>query len=101
MTSKIGSKLDEYLEKQIILDFHFRGEQDVFEAEYGNLIDKAHNLLGEDLYDKLSACIGVRLIDKSPELYAVLFEKYQNVEKRTCERLEAHEIILKQFIKDD
>ena len=50
----IGQKLEEYLEKQIILDFHFRGEQDVFEIEYPHLIPKAIKLLGPELYYELS-----------------------------------------------
>ena len=37
----IGLKLEDFLENQIILDFHFRGEQDFFEAEYEYLIEKA------------------------------------------------------------
>jgi hypothetical protein len=30
----MGNKMLEYMERQIILDFHFRGEQDVFERDY-------------------------------------------------------------------
>jgi len=33
--------MTDYLEKQIILDHHFRGEQDVFEQEYPHLKSKA------------------------------------------------------------
>ena len=53
-TYKTGNKLLEYLEKQIILDFHFRGEQDVFEAEYPHLKEKATKYLGHSLYYDLS-----------------------------------------------
>ena len=41
LQGQVVRKLQEYLEKQMILDFHFRGEQDIFEAEYENLIPKA------------------------------------------------------------
>ena len=30
-TYLVGKKMIEYLEKQVILDFHFRGDQDQFE----------------------------------------------------------------------
>jgi hypothetical protein len=49
------------MERQIILDFHFRGEQDVFEAEYPYLIDKARAMIGDSLYDELSGLVGVSL----------------------------------------
>lgn len=74
MSNQLGSKLDKYLEKQIILDFHFRGEQDVFEAEYSYLIEKAQALLGEELYFKLSECVGEPLIDSNPSLYEQLWD---------------------------
>ena len=40
-TYNIGNKMLEYLEKQIILDFHLRGDQDQFEEQYPDLKQKA------------------------------------------------------------
>ena len=45
-TYKVGNKMVDFLEKQIILDFHFRGEQDIFEQEYPSLKKKAEQLIG-------------------------------------------------------
>lgn len=75
-SNQIGLKLEDYLHSQIIIDFHFRGEQDVFEAEYPNLIDKAQDLLGEDLYTELSQCIGEPLSQNKKELYDKLLQVF-------------------------
>jgi hypothetical protein len=45
--------MQDYLEKQKILDFHFRGDQVSFEKEYPNLKEKAQKFLGEELYEEL------------------------------------------------
>ena len=44
----------EYLEKQMILSFHFRGEQDEFEKEFPELVSKAKKYLGYELYYALA-----------------------------------------------
>ncbi len=93
----IGLKLEDFLQNQIILDFHFRGEQDVFEAEYEQLIDKAERLLGAELYTQLSHCIGEPLHVKAPELYDRLWQVYERVESKANEKLSQHQIQLKQF----
>ncbi len=67
-TYKTGNKLLEYLEKQIILDFHFRGEQDVFEAEYPHLKEKATKYLGHSLYYDLSPFCG-KSLPKESEMF--------------------------------
>lgn len=50
--------MTEFLEKQIIIDFHLRGEQDIFEQEYPHLKKKAEKLLGYEFYFKLSPLTG-------------------------------------------
>ena len=45
-TYKISNQLLDYLQKQIILDHHLRGEQDLFEQEFPHLKPEAEKLLG-------------------------------------------------------
>jgi hypothetical protein len=70
--------LNDYLEAQIIIDFHFRGEQDVFEAEYPHLKEKAVEILTPQLYKKLSFKVGEPLRKEMPE-YGQLFKIYERV----------------------
>ena len=70
--------LNEYLEAQIIIDFHFRGEQDVFEAEYLYLREKAVDILTPQLYKKLSLKVGDPLRKEMPE-YDKLFKIYERI----------------------
>ena len=65
----------EYLQNQIILDFHFRGEQDEFEQEYPELKKHALELLGYEFYYELSNHVGNQLTEeKQPEIYAKMME---------------------------
>lgn len=45
----------DYLEKQIILDYHLRGEQYELEKEHPELAEIAKKYLGFELYYELSA----------------------------------------------
>jgi len=58
-TYKISNKMLDYLEKQIILDYHFRGEQELFEQEQQELKEKAFKLLGIQFYHELGSFEGV------------------------------------------
>ena len=53
-TYKIGNQLLDYLEKQIIIDYHFRGEQEKLEEQYPGLAEKAKKFLGFEMYYDLS-----------------------------------------------
>ena len=44
----------DYLEKQIILDYHLRGEQDHLEKNHHELAEYAKKYLGHELYSELS-----------------------------------------------
>jgi hypothetical protein len=44
----------DYLEKQMILDYHLRGEQNLLEEEHKELAAKAKDYLGLSLYFELS-----------------------------------------------
>lgn len=74
-TYKTGNLLLGYLEKQLILDFHFRGEQDVFEAEFPHLKEKALKYLGAPLYYDLSPFCGTPVPKDSVE-YEKLWALY-------------------------
>jgi len=49
-TYRIGNLMLDYLEKQIILDYHLRGEQEELEKEHPELAEKAKKYLGFELY---------------------------------------------------
>lgn len=72
-TYKAGNKIQDFLEKQVIVDFHFKGEQDTFEQEYPHLIEKAKKLIGFDLYFALSSQCGSPL-DANSDEYKRLIE---------------------------
>ena len=44
----------DYMEKQMILSYHFRGEQDSFEKEFPDMVAKAKKYLGFELYFALA-----------------------------------------------
>ena len=50
-TYRIGNLMLDYLEKQIILDYHLRGEQDHLEKNHHELAEYAKKYLGHDLYN--------------------------------------------------
>jgi hypothetical protein len=57
-TYRIGNCMLDYLEKQIILDYHLRGEQVDLEKDHPELADLAKKYLGYELYYELSASAG-------------------------------------------
>lgn len=54
-TYRIGNLMRDYLEKQIILDYHLRGEQQELEKEHAELAEQAKKFLGYELYYELSS----------------------------------------------
>ena len=44
----------DYLEKQIIIDYHLRGEQTELEKEHPDIAEKAKKYLGFEFYYELS-----------------------------------------------
>ena len=52
-TYKISNQMLGYLEKQIILDYHLRGEQSQFEEDHEDLKKKAQSMFGLELYYEL------------------------------------------------
>ena len=88
----------DYLEKQIILDYHFRGEQDIFEQDYPSLKIKAEKLLGYDVYFDLSPLTGAPLTEEeNPELYSHLMKIQRDLNTELDEALKSHNIKLEQL----
>lgn len=54
-TYLISNKLHDYLEKRMILDYHFRGEQDKMETEHPELKEKALKMMGPVFYYDLTS----------------------------------------------
>ena len=53
-TYRIGNRLLDYLEKQIIIDYHLRGEQEKLVLQFPHLKEKAQKFLGFEMYFELS-----------------------------------------------
>ena len=100
-TYKIGNQMTDYLEKQIILDHHFRGEQDLFEQEYPHLQEKAEKLLGSDTYFDCSPLTGSPISEEEqPELYARLMQIQAKITQNLDENLAKHNVKIDQFEED-
>lgn len=97
-TYRIGAKMINYLEKQIILDYHLRGEQDLFEQEYEHLKQKAEKMLGYPTYFALSSLTGTPVTeDNQPELYQKLMEIQQKITTGLDVTLAEHNVKLGQY----
>lgn len=75
-TYMIGNKLLDYVEKQVIIDFHLKGQQSYMEEKYPKLTEKAKKFLGMQAYFDMS----VAQIDGMPmsindPYYEVLMKK--------------------------
>lgn len=53
-TYTIGGQLLDYVEKQMIIDYHLRGEQSRLEEEFPKIAKKAMKFLGYEMYFELS-----------------------------------------------
>ncbi len=88
----------DYLEKQIILDHHFRGEQDQFEQEYERLKAKAVKLLGHDTYYACSPLTGSPLTEEeNPEMYQKLMQIQTKISNELDGNLAKHNVRIDQF----
>lgn len=72
--------LHEYLVRRAILDYHFKGQQDVFEEKHPELKEKALKFLGPVLYYELSSTCGKPLSAES-KLYTQLLLISQKLEQ--------------------
>lgn len=72
-TYLLGNTILDYLEKQMVLSYHFRGEQDQFEKQFPDMVAKAKKYIGFELYFALSPFGGKQLNKEST-----------NVNERDC-----------------
>ena len=85
----------DYLEKQVILDFHFKGDQDQFEEQYSELKHKAFKLLGYEFYYELSNFVGSPLTEEEhPEHYAKIMAIQKKLNADLDAVLKSHDIKL-------
>ena len=76
-----------YLENQIILDHHFRGEQDIFEQEFPHLKSKAEKLLGYETYFAFAPLTGSPLQE---EMFPELYNKLMTIQNKIVSDLDVN-----------
>ena len=90
-TYRIGNKLLDYVEKQVIIDFHLRGEQAKMEEKYPKLVKKAQKFLGMQAYFDLSVSQikGMEMSSEDP-YYSMLMKKQDAIQSMIAKDYEAH-----------
>lgn len=80
-TYRIGNRLLDFLEKQIIIDYHLRGEQENLISEFPHLSDKAKKFLGFELFFELSVQPdGIPMSNSDPN-YSELMKKQKIIQE--------------------
>merc|ERR1712179_558690 len=82
-TYKIGNQLITYLQKQAIIDYHLRGEQELLEREEPELAEVAKKWLGYELYYDLSVATphGEPLYITHYDHYITLIQRQDEIKK--------------------
>lgn len=90
-TYRIGNKLLDFVEKQVIIDFHLRGEQAKMEEKYPKLVKKAQKFLGMQAYFDLtvSQIKGMPMSSDDP-YYNMLMKKQEAIQSMIAREYEAH-----------
>lgn len=96
----------DYLEKQMILSYHFRGEQEQFEQQFPDMVAKAKKYIGFELYFALSPFSGHLLDPESQNLterdcYKSLAEIQAKLNTKIDEYLKKQNINDEQFPQAD
>ena len=90
-TYKVGNKMVDYLERQVILDYHFRGEQDIFEQEFPQMKQKTEEYIGYEMYFDMSPLTGTTLsADEHPLIYKHPVDMPCPSNRRGCMRAPRH-----------
>jgi hypothetical protein len=98
-TYRIGNRLLDYLEKQVIIDFHLKGEHERLDKEYPELADKAKKFLGYEIYTELAVKQsggkeGVYVpMEPTDHLFKVLLDKQADIQKVIMNELQVHDSI--------
>ena len=90
-TYRIGNKLLDFVEKQVIIDFHLRGEQAKMETQYPKLIKKAQKFLGMQAYFDLtvSQIKGMPMSSNDP-YFDMLMKKQNAIQSMIAKEYEQH-----------
>lgn len=87
-TYRIGNRLLDFLEKQVIIDYHLRGESEKLTADFPDLAEKAKKFLGYELYTDLAvkqSTDGANKhyvpLDSSDPHFQQLLAKQQDIQK--------------------
>jgi hypothetical protein len=81
-TYRVGNLMLDYLEKQIIIDYHLRGEQDELEKDHPELAEKAKKYLGFEDYYELSSLEKGKPLPNDSEAFKMLMEKSEELNKK-------------------
>jgi hypothetical protein len=71
-TYRIGNLMLDFLEKQIILDYHLRGEQADLEKEHAELAELGKTYLGYELYYEFSSLPAGKPLEQDDPVYKKL-----------------------------
>ena len=72
----------DYLEKQIILDYHLRGEQHLLEEEHKELSEFAKKYLGLELYYELAAQAEGKPLPKDSQGFKTIMAKAEDLNRK-------------------
>lgn len=92
-TYRVGNLMMDYLEKQIIVDYHLRGEQAELEKEHPELAEKAKKYLGFELYYELS---GIEKLAPDNEYFKALMQKSEELNNKFHHDMEVYQKSLKE-----
>ena len=90
-TYRIGGQLLDYVRKQMIIDYHLRGEQHILEQEFPDIAKKAKKFLSYEVYFELSKSQkpGTPMTPEDP-FYDLLMEKQKLIIDRIMADYEKH-----------
>ena len=86
----------DYLEKQIIIDFHLRGEQAVLEKEHPSIAEKAKKYFGFELYFELSTGEHGKALSQDSANFKILMGKSDELNKQYRQDMDTHYKFLKE-----
>ena len=81
-TYRVGNLMLDYLEKQIILDYHLRGEQSELEKEHAELAEKAKKYLGFELYYECSSQAQGKPLVANSDVYKEIMKKVEDLNQK-------------------
>jgi len=91
-TYRIGNQLLDYVEKQMIIDYHLRGDQKKLEKDFPEIAKKAKKFIGYESYFDMSVTqiSGVPMSPNDPH-YSTLMEKQAKIIDKITRDYERHE----------